>query len=131
MYFPLICTWIVNAGSTVGKDSGAMFNLETMFEVSVDEDWVCFSVGAVGIGVGDGLIRENVADRIYILKKCGEDIHIRYCESQHILLLTYKSRKCVACGDDMVCWNSDTSVFLDPVLLRRSMASLSSTSSGS
>jgi hypothetical protein len=35
MYFPLICTWIVNAGSTVGKDSGAM---EAIFDASVDEE---------------------------------------------------------------------------------------------
>lgn len=65
MYFPLICTWIVNAGSTVGKDSGATFNWEAIFEVGIDEDWVCFSVGVVAVGVGEGLIRERVANRRY------------------------------------------------------------------
>jgi len=62
MYFPLICTWMVNAGSTVGKDSVAM---EPIFDLGVIEERDRFSVGVVDIGVGDRLTMESVADRIY------------------------------------------------------------------
>jgi hypothetical protein len=58
MYFPLICTWIVKAGSTVGNDSCAIDTvLEGILELSVrDDERVSFSIWTIGVRDNDVLI---------------------------------------------------------------------------